>query len=140
MLLPDANDGNSTNGIYPVTFQGTGNFSSASVDQENRVLIREKLDKLPEFPGGSNKFYIYVGKNFESPAINQERNIRVYVCFVVEKDGSITDIKVQNDLGYGLAKEAIQVLKSLKTKWVPGMIGSNPMRTSYTLPITIQMN
>jgi protein TonB len=59
---------------------------------------------------------------------------------VVEKDGSMSDIQVKNDPGYGLAKEAIRVLKSLKTKWTPGMIGAKPMRTSYNLPITVQMN
>jgi protein TonB len=52
----------------------------------------------------------------------------------------MTDIKVLKDPGYGLGREAIRVLKSLKTKWSPGMIGSKPVRTSYNLPITVQMN
>ena len=59
---------------------------------------------------------------------------------MVEKDGSMTDIQVKNDPGYGLGREAIRVLKSLKTKWTPGMIGSKPVRTSYNLPITVQAN
>lgn len=138
--LSDANEGAATIGINPVESQGTGNASTAPVDYGDTVLTSALLDKLPEFPGGIAKFYTYVGKNFESPAISGERNIRVYVSFVVEKDGSMTNIKVQNDPGYGLAKEAIRVLKSLKTKWVPGMIGSNAVRTAYNLPITVQMN
>jgi protein TonB len=98
------------------------------------------LDKLPEFPGGISKFYTYVGNNFEKIEIDEERTIRVYVSFVIERDGSMTDIQVKKDPGYGLGKEAIRVLKSLKTKWVPGILDGKPVRTSYNLPITVQMN
>ena len=65
--------------------------------------------------------------------------IRVYVSVVSERDGSMTDIQVKRDPGYGLGKEAIRVLKSLKTKWSPGMIGGKAVRTAYNLPITVQM-
>jgi len=121
----------------PQTNGGTG---IAPIDNGNTVMNSAALDKLPEFPGGISKFYTYVGKNFESPEVFSDKNIRIYVSFVVEKDGSMTDIQVKNDPGYGLAKEAIRVLKSLKTKWSPGMIGSKPVRTSYNLPITVQVN
>lgn len=96
------------------------------------------LDKLPEFPGGINKFYTYVGNNFNRPELDSERAIRIYVSFVIERDGSMTDIVVKNDPGYGLGKEAVRVLKSLRTKWSPGMIDSKPVRTAYNLPITIK--
>ena len=66
--------------------------------------------------------------------------MKVYVSFVIEKDGSMTDIQVKRDPGYGMGKEAIRVLKSLKTKWSPGMIGSKAVRTAYNLPITVQMD
>jgi hypothetical protein len=52
----------------------------------------------------------------------------------------MTDIQVKNDPGYGLGKEAMRVLKSLKTKWTPGILNSKAVRTSYSLPITVQMN
>jgi protein TonB len=52
----------------------------------------------------------------------------------------MTDIQVKRDPGYGLGKEAIRVLKSLKTKWAPGMIDGKAVRTAYNLPITVQMN
>lgn len=96
------------------------------------------LDKLPEFPGGLNKFYTYVGNNFERPETDIA-TIRVIVSFVIERDGSMTDIQVKRDPGYGIGKEAIRVLKSLKTKWQPGMIGGKPVRTSYNLPIIVKM-
>jgi hypothetical protein len=97
------------------------------------------LDKLPEFPGGMNKFYTYVGNNFEKQEIDGGGIIRVYVSFVIERDGSMTDIQVKKDPGYGLGKEAVRVLKSLKTKWTPGMIDSKPVRTAYNLPILVQL-
>lgn len=119
---------------------GTGPEINLGIDKGNELVTVVALDKLPEFPGGINKFYNYVGNNFEKPEIDGTSTIKVYVSFVIEKDGSMTDIQVKKDPGYGLAKEAIRVLKSLKTKWSPGMIGSKPVRTSYNLPITVQMD
>lgn len=125
---------------YHNSAQGNGIENTALIEHGNTVVTAAILDKLPEFPGGIAKFYSYIGETFETPEINAERSIRIYVSFVVEKDGSMSEIQVKNDPGYGLAREAIRVLKSLKTKWAPGMIGSKPMRTSYNLPITVQMN
>jgi periplasmic protein TonB len=98
------------------------------------------LDKQPEFPGTIKKFYEYVANHFEKPEIDGVEMIKVNVSFVIEKDGSMTDIKVLRDPGYGLAKEAVRVLKSLKTKWEPGIKDGKKVRTQYTLPIKIQMN
>ncbi|MNY48601.1 Gram-negative bacterial tonB protein [compost metagenome] len=64
--------------------------------------------------------------------------MKVYVSFVIERDGSITDITVIKDPGYGLGKEAVRVLKSLKTKWTPGVLNGKTVRTAYNLPITIK--
>ncbi|KQB41651.1 energy transducer TonB [Flavobacterium aquidurense] len=96
------------------------------------------LDKLPEFPGGMAKFYTFVGNNFNRPELDAEKTLKVYVSFVVERDGSLTDIMVKNDPGYGIGKEAIRVLKSLKTKWIPGVLNGQAVRTAYNLPITIK--
>ncbi|MFV8467087.1 energy transducer TonB [Flavobacterium sp. LB1P62] len=131
-------DGTATVGINPTSSSGTG--TDTPVDPGNTIVASASLDKLPEFPGGINKFYTYVGNNFEKPDIDSGSTMKVYVTFVIEKDGSMTDIQVKRDPGYGLGKEAIRVLKSLKTKWSPGMIGSKPVRTAYTLPITVQMD
>lgn len=124
----------------PNSSQGNGTENSVAVEYGNTVVTAAVLDKLPEFPGGIAKFYTYIGRSFETPDINGARTVNIYVSFVVEKDGSMTNIQVKNDPGYGLAAEAIRVLKSLKTKWTPGIIDSKPVRTSYNLPITIQGN
>jgi len=119
---------------------GSGTVASAPGIADNAVVSSAVLDKLPEFPGGINKFYSYVGNNFEKPELDSENAVRITVAFVVEKDGSMTDIRVLKDPGYGLGREAIRVLKSLKTKWSPGMIDGKAVRTAYNLPITIQPN
>jgi protein TonB len=118
----------------------TTTATSTAVIPDNRIVPSPELDKMPEFPGGIKKFYTYVGNNFEKPEIDSENAIRVSISFVIEKDGSMTDIKVLKDPGYGLGAEAIRVLKSLKTKWSPGMFEGKAVRTSYNLPITIQPN
>ncbi|GIZ10322.1 energy transducer TonB [Flavobacterium sp. UMI-01] len=115
---------------------GTGN----GIDSGNTIVNTTALDKQPAFPGGIEKFYMYVGRHFETPEINDDKNLRILVYFVVEKDGSMTDIQVKNTPGHDLAEEAIRVLKSIKTKWSPGIIDAKPVRTAYTLPITIQVN
>lgn len=119
---------------------GNGAEAINTTDIGNAIVPSVALDKLPEFPGGINKFYNYVGNNFERPDIDAINSIRVFVSFVIEKDGTMTDIQVKKDPGYGLGKEAVRVLKSLKTKWSPGMIQGKAVRTAYNLPITIQIN
>ncbi len=97
------------------------------------------LDKMPTFPGGIDKFREFVGNNFQKPDFDEEKTVTVYVSFVIELDGSLSNIKVLRDPGYGLGKEAIRVLNSLKTKWTAGILDGEKVRTAYTLPIAIQM-
>ena len=62
---------------------------------------------------------------------------KVYVKFVIEADGNLSNFKVLRDIGYGTTEEAIRVLK-LSPKWTPGKVNGEPVRTQYGLPITIQ--
>lgn len=124
--------------INALPTNGGGGEAVAPSINTNEPVIAAALDKLPEFPGGMNKFYTYVGNNFNRPELDSEKTLKVYVSFVIERDGSITDIIVRNDPGYGMGKEAIRVLKSLKTKWTPGILNGKPVRTAYNLPITIK--
>ncbi len=104
----------------------------------NDINDSKKLDKQPTFPGGLDKFRNFVGINFEKPELDEEKILTVLVSFVVEKDGSLSNIKAQNDPGYGIGQEAIRVLKSLRTKWEPGMIDGEKVRTLFNLPISIK--
>jgi protein TonB len=98
------------------------------------------LDVMPEYPGGIKNFYKYIGDHFDKPEIDDIKTVTVIVMFVIEKDGSITDVRVARDPGYGMAKEATRVLKSMKTKWKAGKKDGQNVRTAYSLPITVNIN
>ncbi|MET3033723.1 M56 family metallopeptidase [Flavobacterium johnsoniae] len=93
----------------------------------------------PQFPGGITEFYKFIGKNFKMPAEASKNKVqgKVLMEFMIEKDGSLSEIKVKKDLGYGLAEEAVRVLR-LSPKWIPATENGEPVRVSYGLPITIQ--
>jgi protein TonB len=118
---------------------GTNGTAVVGAKKNDDPVNTNALDKLPEFPGGIAKFYSYVGNNFEKPEIDGEQTISVYVSFVIEENGTMSNIKVVRDPGYGLGNEAIRVLKSLKTKWSPGMIAGQAVRTFYDLPIKVTL-
>lgn len=136
-VVDNTNSGTGT-GVNVLPSTGGGGEVVPSTGGGNEPVNSAILDKMPEFPGGMAKFYAYVGNNFNRPELDAEKTLRVYVSFVIEKDGSITDIMVKNDPGYGMGKEAIRVLKSLKTKWTPGILNGKAVRTAYNLPITIK--
>lgn len=114
---------------------GTGPVSQV-VEEDNNVYNTAGIEVKPDFPGGIDKFYKFVGNNYKTP---EEEGLKgkVYVTFVVEKDGSLTDIKVLRDIGYGTGAEAIRVLKKCP-KWTPGEQNGKKVRVLYSLPITIQ--
>lgn len=108
------------------------------------VITEEEVQPLhlvqvkPDYPGGMAKFYEFISQNYVVPEIGHLTEARIYVSFVVEKDGSITDIKVLRDVGYGTGKEAIRVLSKMP-KWSPGIQNGRPVRVSYQLPIVLQI-
>jgi protein TonB len=118
-----------------LTVEPVGN-GPADVVEDNNIYNTAGIEVKPDFPGGMAKFYKYVGNNYRTP---EEEGLagKVYVTFVVEKDGSLTDIKVIRDIGFGTGKEAIRVLKSCP-KWNPGEQNGKKVRVLYSLPITIQ--
>lgn len=135
-----AGSGNGTNeGVLNGKGDGTGTAIEGT-GTGTETHIAEMLDKKPQFPGGIEKFYRYVGNNFRSPMMDETKAIRIFVSFVVERDGSMSNIKVMNKPGQALEKEAIRVLQSIKTKWSPGMLNSKPVRTAYNLPIVVQID
>jgi protein TonB len=118
-----------------LTVEPVGNGPADIVD-DNNIYSNAGIEVKPDFPGGMAKFYKFVGNNYRTP---EEEGLagKVYVTFVVEKDGSLTDIKVVRDIGFGTGKEAIRVLKSCP-KWTPGEQNGKKVRVLYSLPITIQ--
>ena len=102
------------------------------------IMDPRSVEKNPAFPGGINEFLKMVGNRFVAPELDEEKTIKILVFFVVEKDGSLSNITVPKNPGFGLDIEAIRVLKSIKTKWEPGIYKGKPVRTSYSLPIVIK--
>lgn len=98
------------------------------------------LDRLPQYPGGIEKFYQYIIYNIEKPEVDDNlSSISVLMSFVIEKDGSMTDIKALRSTDKNLEREAIKVLKGLKVKWSPGFKDNQKMRTLYVLPIKVAL-
>ena len=89
----------------------------------------------PSFPGGFEMFFKYVGTNFKIPEEFKGKG-KIYIKFFVEKDGSLSDIEIIRDLGFGLGDEAVRVLKE-SPKWIPGQVNGKPVRMMYSLPISI---
>jgi protein TonB len=102
---------------------------------DNLLYDIKGLDVKPDFPGGRDEFYKFIAKNYRTPDV-KKLNGKIYITFVIEKDGSLTDIKILRDLGYGTGKEAIRVLE-LSPKWLPGEQNGQKVRCTYSLPISI---
>lgn len=94
------------------------------------------VEKMPSFPGGEAELYKFLGSNIKYPrqAIETNAQGRVFVQFVVEKDGSITGVKVVRGIGSGCDKESVRVVTKMP-KWTPGEQRGKPVRVKYTLPI-----
>jgi protein TonB len=120
----------------PLTVEPVGNGPSDVVEDDNSIHNMAGIEVKPDFPGGLEKFYKYVSNNYKIPE-EDGLNGKVFVTFVVEKDGSLTDIKVIRDIGYGTGKEAIRVLKN-SPRWNPGEQNGKKVRVQYSLPITIK--
>jgi protein TonB len=122
-----------------VSFQNVNSQtdSTATVPKEdNTVYNSAVLEIKPEFKGGLNKFYDYIAKNYRTPDVPGLKG-KLLVSFVVEKDGSITDIKVLKDIGYGSGEEAIRILKKCPN-WIPAEQKGKKVRCTFMLPINIQ--
>ena len=98
------------------------------------------VEQMPSFPGGDAKMYEYLGKNIKYPQIARETGIqgRVFVNFVVEPDGSVSNVKVLRGIGGGCDEEAMRVVKGMP-KWSPGKQRGKAVRVSYTLPVVFKL-
>lgn len=106
--------------------------------------IFTSVEEFPSFPGGMEKFYGFLRKELVYPPIPRENGTqgRVVVSFVVEKDGSLTDIKIARGVsgigGDDLGAEAIRILKR-SPKWTPGKQNGRPVRVAYNMPISFTL-
>ena len=114
---------------------GTG----TKADDEVKNLAT--VDVYPEFPGGMAAWSKFIQKNLRYPGQAQEEGIqgKVYISFVVEKDGSITDVKLVKGIGFGCDDEAMRVIKK-SPKWSAGKQNNQAVRVRYSMPINYVMS
>lgn len=119
---------------------GEGPKDAQVTEAGSGIMDFNAVEVQPSFPGGMQEFYKWVGKNYNYPQMAKEQGVNgaIHVSFVVERDGSLTDIKVLRDLKYGTGEEAMRLLKS-SPKWKPGIQNGRPVRVSYSLPIRLNL-
>ena len=102
--------------------------------------VFEVVEQMPSFPGGDKALLEYLSSNIKYPVVAQENGVqgRVVVSFVVEKDGSITDVKVVRSVDPSLDKEAQRVVKSMP-KWIPGKQNGSAVRVKYNVPVSFKL-
>jgi len=118
-------------------------YTVPDIQQEmpEEVIEEEEIftivEKMPEFPGGLKALFGYLKKKLKYPAMAKDAGIKgkVYVTFIVDKDGSITNVEVLRGIGGGCDEEAIKVVKEMP-KWEPGRQRNKPVRVQYNLPIS----
>ena len=106
--------------------------------EETKVF--DVVEQMPQYKGGDQALMDYLNKSIKYPVIAEENGIqgRVVCTFVVERDGSITDVKVVRSVDPSLDKEAVRVLKAMP-KWIPGKQNGSAVRVKFTLPVTFKL-
>lgn len=109
------------------------------IDLGEETICLFPIEKMPEFPGGEEKLYEYLKKSIKYPDSAKMSDIKgnVYIGFVVEKDGSISNIQLLRGIGYGCDEVALKAIKEMPN-WIPGEQRGKKVRVKYTLPIRFQ--
>ncbi len=107
-------------------------------EEENKVF--DVVEQMPSYPGGMGALMQYLSSNIKYPAIAEENGIqgRVICTFVVERDGSITDVRIAKSVDPSLDKEAMRVVSKMP-RWIPGKQNGSAVRVKYTLPVTFRL-
>lgn len=116
----------------------TAETKVAEVEESNEAFL--SVEMMPSFAGGTSEMYKFLGKTLKYPSQAQRANVsgRVYMSFIIEKDGSITDVQVVKSVGFGLDEEATRVVK-LMPKWIPGKQNGRNVRVKFTIPVTFKL-
>lgn len=114
------------------------NESEEKKEVANKVF--DVVEQMPSFPGGNDALMKFLSDNVKYPVVAQENGVqgRVVVSFVVEKDGSITDVKVVRSVDPSLDKEAARVVKSMP-HWIPGRQNGAAVRVKYNVPVSFRL-
>ncbi|MCD4665875.1 MAG: energy transducer TonB [Bacteroidales bacterium] len=110
-------------------------------EEESEEVIFTVVESMPTFPGGDAARIKYLNNNIKYPQMARESGIqgRVFVTFVVERNGKVTDVKVLRGIGGGCDEEAIRVIKNMPN-WVAGKQRGKPVRVQFNMPILFKLN
>ena len=119
--------------------ENVADFGEYGEENTGESEIFQVVEDMPSFPGGNVSKWI--AKNVKYPVLAMENGIqgKVFIQFVIERDGSITDVKVARGVDASLDKEAVRVVQSMP-KWKPGMQKGQPVRVKYTVPVTFRLD
>ncbi len=108
--------------------------------KEEETKVFDVVEQMPSFPGGPSALMQYLSSNIKYPVVAEENGVqgRVVCTFVVERDGSITDVRVIRSVDPSLDKEAVRVVKGMP-KWIPGKQNGSAVRVKYTVPVTFRL-
>ena len=121
----------------PPPSTGTKESTVEVKPQVSETQVYTEVEQQAEYPGGLNAFRSKVGSEFDQGVMDgDEGTVKTEVSFVVERDGSITDVKA-NGPNSTFNAEAIRTVKSIRTKWTPAKINGKAVRYRYRLPITM---
>lgn len=118
-----------------------GTIEVKGTDEANTDVPFVTSEIPPLYPGGEKAFGKFLSDHIRYPAIAKENSVtgRVFLQFIVERDGSLTDMKILRDPGSGLGEEAARVLK-ISPHWSPGMQNGQKVRVQFTIPINFSLN
>ena len=107
-------------------------------EEDSKVF--DVVEQMPSFPGGPSALMAYLSSHVKYPAVAEENGIqgRVTVQFVVEKDGSVTDVKTMKSVDPSLDREAERVVRSMP-KWIPGKQNGSAVRVKYFVPVVFRL-
>jgi TonB family protein len=130
-----------TNELQPQSEKSIEKNVSVDTIKNKRDVVYASVETQPAFPGGIEEFYRFLAKTIRYPAEARNANIqgKVFVQFIVEKDGSITNVKTVRGPSHGLDVEAARAV-SLSPKWNPGQQHKKPVRVQYTVPVNFALN
>ena len=114
---------------------------TVTVQKPDNDSVYQIVEEMPQFPGGEQAMMKYIAENVKYPEDAKEKNQsgRVFLSFVVEKDGRVDDVKVLKSVCESVDNEAVRVVKAMPN-WKPGKQKGKPVRVSYCLPITFKLN
>lgn len=122
-----------------IPFEYSGEDKSAPMDADTDQVF-QVVEVDPEFPGGIEALIKYLSENIKYPEQAKKDKIqgKVYISFVVEKDGSVADAKVLRGIGGGCDEEALRVVNAMP-KWTPGKQRNTPVRVQFNLPVVFKL-